>query len=334
VRIDPLLEGLKDRLYTETYTVGVNVGGLTEEWVSRLGLPAGIAVSAGSFDAHIGALGGGVKQGMLSKIMGTSTCDMLVVPPEVLGTKLIPGICGQVDGSIIPGMLGLEAGQSAYGDVYAWFRKLLSWPLESLLPETSLLDQETVQKLKDEIEDKILAKLGEEASQISVEETGLIALDWLNGRRTPFADQALKGALIGLTLGTSAAKIFKALVEATAFGAKAINEQFNKYGVEIQEVIATGGITHKSDFVMQVNADVLNMPIKVAASEQACALGAAMCAAVAAGVYPSIPEAQENMESGFSKIYRPAPDNAAKYEKLYKSYRKIGEVLEEHLKGL
>ena len=233
-----------------------------------------------------------------------------------------------------PGMIGLEAGQSAYGDVYAWFKNLLLWPLESLLPETSLVDEATAAKLQNEIADKILVKLAAEASQIPIEETGLIALDWLNGRRSPFADQTLKGAILGLTLGTSAAKIFRALVEATAFGARAINDQFINSGVDIEEVIATGGIAQKSEFVMQVTADVLNMPIRVVTSEQAVALGAGMFGAVAAGVYKSISEAQEKMGSGFSTTYTPNPENAAKYEKLYEKYQLIGKILEEHLRKL
>lgn len=334
VKVDPLLKGLKERLYADTDTSDVNVGGLTQEWASRLGLKPGIAVAVGAFDAHMGAVGAEITTATLSKIMGTSTCDMLVAPHDVIGTNLVPGICGQVDGSIIPGMVGLEAGQSAYGDVYAWFKTLLSWPLETILPETSLVDRETAEKLRNEIEDKMLAKLSEQASHIAIEDTGLLALDWLNGRRTPFADQALKGAIIGLTLGTSAAKIFRALVEATAFGARAINEQFMQSGVEIKKVVATGGIARKSEFVMQVTADVLNMPIEVAESDQACALGAAMFGAVAAGVYGSVSEAQEKMGSGFSKTYTPNADNAAKYEELYKKYQQLGKTLEEQLRSM
>lgn len=334
VKIDPLLKGIKARLYAETFTSDVKAGELTAEWAARLGLPAGIAVAVGAFDAHMGAVGAGITGATLSKIMGTSTCDMMIAPPEVIGTKLVSGICGQVDGSIIPGMIGMEAGQSAYGDVYAWFKKVLSWPLETLLPQTAIVDKATAEKLRKEIEHKILDKLSEEAIQIPIEETGLLALDWLNGRRSPYADQTLKGAILGLTLGTSAPKIFRALVETTAFGARAINEQFEKYGVEIKQVIATGGIAKKSDFVMQVTADVLNIPIKVVTSEQAVALGAGMFAAVAAGVYADVHEAQQKMVSGFSQTYNPIPENAAQYDKLYQKYQEVGGILEEHLRNL
>lgn len=333
-RIDPLLAGLRERLYQETYTSDVKAGNLTAEWAERLGLKPGIAVAVGAFDAHMGAVGAEISEATLVKIMGTSTCDIMIAAPEVIGDKLIAGICGQVDGSVIPGYIGLEAGQSAYGDVYAWFRQLLCWPLEAILTETSLVSRELVSKLKAEIESKILTKLAAEAAQIQSGETTLIALDWLNGRRTPYADQTLKGAVAGLTLGTSAPKFYRALVKATAFGAKAIVEHFRDEGIAINQVIAIGGIAKKSDFVMQVTADVLNMPIKVARSEQACALGAGMFGAVAAGVYSSVSEAQTRMSSGFDKTYTPQPEAAQKYQKSYQRYQELGKILEEQLQTL
>ncbi|MDI3548543.1 MAG: L-ribulokinase [Halanaerobiales bacterium] len=330
VKLDPLLKGVKKNLYTETYTSDEKAGELSEEWAERLGLKPGIAIAVGAFDAHMGAVGGGIVEKALVKIMGTSTCDIIVAPDEVIGDKLIGGICGQVDGSVIPGTIGLEAGQSAYGDVYAWFKDLLSWPLDSILPEIEGIDPSVAKKIKD----KILIKLTEEASKLKIEETGLLALDWLNGRRTPYADQTLKGAIIGLTLGSTAPKIFRALVEATAFGAKAINEQFIKEGVEIDQVIALGGISQKNDFVMQITADILNKPIKVATSEQTCALGAAMFGAVAAGIYDTVKKAQEKMGSGFNKTYYPDKENAEKYQKLYEKYLLLGETLEDQLRNL
>lgn len=334
VRIDPLLKGLRKRLYTNTYTSDVKAGGLCDEWAQRLGLQPGTAVAVGALDAHFGAVGAGIKPGVLSKIMGTSTCDMLVTPPEVLENTLVPGICGQVDGSVVPGMIGLEAGQSAFGDVYAWFKDLLSWPLESLLADTTLLDVETAERVKREWKQKLLDHLAQAAAKISPDQSSILALDWLNGRRTPFADQALKGAILGLTLGTSAPMIFRALVEATAFGARSINEQFQASGIEIREVVATGGIAQKSPFVMQVTADVLNMPIKVVSSEQAAALGGAMFGAVVAGIYPDVAEAQAKMSSGFSTTYRPDAARAAHYDKLYHTYQEVGKALETYLQAL
>jgi len=331
-RLDPLLKGLRDRLYSDTYTSDGKAGELTEEWAQRLGLRPGIAVAVGSFDAHIGAVGGGISDGTLTKIMGTSTCDMIVAPKTGAGEKQVAGICGQVDGSIIPGMTGLEAGQSAFGDVYAWLVDLLYWPLQ--YAESAPRDPDQREKLKQEIKDKILQNLTEEAAKIPPGQSGLLALDWLNGRRTPDADQSLKGAIIGLTLGTDAPRVFRALVEATAYGSRAIVERFRKEGVAISQVAALGGIAKKAPFVMQVTADVMNMPIKVAASEQSCALGAAMFGAVAAGIYKSVGAAQDAMSSGYSETYSPDPANARVYDKLFEKYLKLGTTLEQQLRDI
>ncbi len=333
-KLDPLLTGLKDRLFTTTATSDVKAGELTVAWGERLGLKPGIAVAVGAFDAHMGAVGGGITEATLVKIMGTSTCDVMMAQPQVIGTKLVAGICGQVDGSVIPGLIGLEAGQSAYGDVYAWFRKLISWPLTSILPQTNLIDRATAAKLRDEISAAILNQLAVEAAQIDTAETKLIALDWLNGRRTPFADQTVKGAVVGLTLGATAPKLYRALVEATAFGAKAIVERFREAGVAIDRVIAIGGIAKKSDFVMQITADVLNMPIQVAQSEQACALGAGMFGAVAAGLFPTVAAAQASLHGGFNTTYVPRPEQVGKYQQYYELYQSLGQKLESYLQCL
>ncbi len=328
VILDPMLSGLKDRLYKETFTCDVAAGQLTPEWAEKLGLLTNVVIGVGAFDAHLGAVGAEIEPYYVSKVMGTSTCDMLIAPMDEVGDKLINGICGQVDGSIVPGMLGLEAGQSAFGDIYAWFKKVLEWPLQNILAETELVDTEIKQKLIDETSDKIIAKLSIEAEKIPIAESGIVALDWMNGRRTPDANQALKGAITGLNLGSDAPRIFRALVEATAFGSKAINDRFISEGVRIDGVIALGGVAIKSPLVMQIVADVLDMPIKVAHSEQACALGSAMAAAVAAGIYNELGEAQTKMGGGFEKTYQPIPENVEKYQMLYEEYQKLGEFIE------
>lgn len=329
VLLDPSLRGLRDRLYQETYTMDQKAGGLSQEWAERLGLRPGIAVAVGGFDAHMGAVGGGITKATLVKIMGTSTCDIMVASPEEVGGKLIRGICGQVDGSVLPGMIGLEAGQSAYGDVYAWFREILSWPLKALLKESTRLDEATRELVISEVREGIFPALTREAMELAVDENSLLALDWLNGRRTPDADQSLKGALAGLTLGTTPARIFRALVEATAFGARAIVDRFIAEGIAIEQVIAMGGIAKKNPFVMQVTADVLKMPIKVVRSEQACALGAAIFAAAAAGLYPSVYEAQARMASDFSETYFPNGEMAGVYDRLYEKYLLLGRFMED-----
>jgi L-ribulokinase len=329
-KLDPLLSGLRERLYSETYTCDTEVGNISADWANRLGLPSDVKIGVGTFDAHTGAVGGEIELYHLVKVMGTSTCDMIVAPPSEVGNKLIAGICGQVDGSIIPGMIGLEAGQSAFGDIYAWFGKLLMWPVNNLISEMTWLDEKSRKRIKEETADKMIAELSKQAESVPVEETSVIALDWMNGRRTPDANQSLKGAITGLSLGSDAPRIFRALVEATAFGSKMINERFMMEGIRIDKVIAIGGVAKKNPFVMQIVADVLNMPIKVASSEQTCALGSAMAASVVAGVYKDIPEAQKAMGGGFEKEYHPDPSRAKKYETLFKKYKDLGRLIEKN----
>ncbi|WP_199119590.1 ribulokinase [Pedobacter sp. ASV28] len=315
--LHPSLGELREHLYEETYTTDVVMGKLSAAWAKKLGLSEDVKVGIGAIDAHLGAVGTGIEAYSLVKVMGTSTCDMVVVPTEEFN-GLVNGICGQVDGSILPKMLGMEAGQSAFGDVYSWYKQILEFPLKELLAET--LSKEELKKASD----GLLPKLAEKAAQLPVTENDLIALDWINGRRTPDVDLTKKGAIMGLTLGTSAPHIFKTLVEATAFGSKAIMDRFIEQGVNIKQVIALGGISKKSAYVMQTLANILNVPIKVASSEQACALGSAMFAAVVGGVYDDIGAAQQAMSSGYDVAYLPQADKVLVYEKLYQRYLAFG----------
>jgi L-ribulokinase len=329
--LDPLLAGLRARLFRETYTCDICAGNLSEGWAKRLGLSAEVKVGAGAFDAHLGAVGGEITPYQLIKVMGTSTCDMLVAPMDEVGDKLVSGICGQVDGSIVPGMLGLEAGQSAFGDVYAWFGKLLMWPVNEIITGMHWLDQKSKERIMKETADRIIAELSRQAEALDDDETSLVALDWLNGRRTPYANQELKGAVTGLSLGSDAPRIFRSLVEATAFGSRMINDRFISEGLRIDGVIAVGGVAKKNPYVMQVVADVLNMPIRVARSEQTCALGSAMAASVVAGIHKDIPAAQKAMGGGIEKVYRPDSIRAKKYNDLYIRYKKLGSFVETSL---
>lgn len=331
VKLDPVLAGLRDRLFKETYTCDVAVGEISDEWAGRLGLHKGVKIGCGAFDAHLGAVGGEVKPFQLVKVMGTSTCDMAVAPLSTGKEKLVAGICGQVDGSIAPGMLGLEAGQSAFGDIYAWFGKLLLWPVNEVVSKMTWLDEASRKRIAEEASDKLIAELSAEAEKLTDDDTAVLAIDWMNGRRTPDANQELKGAIAGLSLGSDAPRIFKALVEATAFGSRMINDRFISEGVRIDGVIAIGGVAKKNPFVMQIVADVLNMNIKVAASDQTCALGSAMAASVVAGIHKDIPAAQIAMGRGFEKEYKPDPARAAKYQNLYKKYIKLGSFIEKEL---
>jgi len=263
--------------------------------------------------------------------MGTSTCDMIIVPEKEVEDKLVKGICGQVDGSIVPGMIGLEAGQSAFGDIYAWFSKVLMWPIEEIIGKYDWLDGNVRNKIREVTFDRMIEELSIAAEKISPEKSVIIAVDWMNGRRTPDANQGLKGAIAGLSLGSDAPGIFRALVEATAFGSRLINDRFIEEGVRIDGIIALGGVAKKSPFVMQIVADVLNMPIKVAKSEQTCALGSAMAASVVAGIHKDISSAQKAMGGGIEKEYHPDKGRAEIYNKLYEKYKKLGQFIEYEL---
>jgi L-ribulokinase len=329
--LDPLLEPFTERLFSKTYTSDQAAGTLTEAWAQKLGLSTDVVIGIGAFDAHMGAVGGQIEPYYLSKVMGTSTCDMLVAPVEEAKDILVRGICGQVNGSIIPGMIGMEAGQSAFGDAYAWFKQVLSWPLKNLLAQTTLVDDQLKERLLDEIESRIIPELSKQAAALPLEESDEIAIDWLNGRRTPDANQVLKGAFIGLDLGSDAAKIFRALVESTCFGAKKIVDRFIEQGIPVKGLIGMGGVAKKSPFIMQMMADVVNMPIKIHKSEQTCAIGAAMFAATAAGIYPRVEDAMEAMGQGFDAEYFPDQQRTALYQKRYQKYTKAGNFLENYL---
>jgi L-ribulokinase len=329
--IDPMLKGFRARLFDKTETADKPVGHLTPEWAQRLDLSTDVVVAGGAFDCHMGAVGAGVTPHTFVRVIGTSTCDVMVSSYQEIGDKLIKGICGQVDGSVIPGMVGLEAGQSGFGDIYAWFKRVLEFPLRNIIGKSALIDNETKAKLIDEAADQIIPALTAEAEKIPLSESTIIATDWMNGRRTPDANQLLKGSITGLTLASTAPRIFRALVEATAFGSKAIVDRFRNEGVRIDNVIGIGGIALKSPFVMQTLSDVLGMPIKVCRTDQACALGAAMFAATAAGVYATVQDAQQAMNSGFAKEYEPDMARNEAYKAIYDNYLKLGKFTEEKL---
>jgi L-ribulokinase len=328
--MDPLLDGFRAKLFDKTYTADKVAGNLCEAWANRLGLSTNVLIGIGAFDAHMGAVGGQIEPYYLSKVMGTSTCDMLVAPLAEMKGKLVKGICGQVNGSIIPGMMGLEAGQSAFGDIYAWFKSVLEWPVKNLLRYSSIIDATTVGKLQEEISDKLIMALSEQAATLPLDENTILAVDWMNGRRTPDANQLLKGAITNLSLGSDAPRIFYSLVEATCFGAKAIVNRFVEEGIPVKGLIGLGGVAKKSPFIMQMMADIMNLPIRIHKSEQTCALGAAMFAATAAGVYNNVEDAMQAMGSGFDTMYLPNKKRVTLYKKRYKKYIKLGAFVEKN----
>ncbi len=326
---DNLLTGFTQKLSQKAYASDTAAGTISAEWATRLGLPSDVVIGVGAFDCHMGAVGGQIEPYHLSKVMGTSTCDILVAPIEEVSNKLVKGICGQVPGSVIPGMLGLEAGQSAFGDAYAWLKNVLAWPITHILPQTQLIDPATLAALQDEIIGKTIAELSKAAAQIPLTDTNEIAIDWLNGRRTPDANQLLKGAFTGLSLGSDAPKMFRALVEATCFGAKTIVDRFISEGIDVKGIIALGGVAKKSPFIMQMMADILQMPIRVHKSEQTCALGAAMFAATVAGIYTNVNEAMLAMGQGFDATYLPDTAKATFYATRYQQYLSLGNFIEQ-----
>ncbi|QXV65102.1 ribulokinase [Mucilaginibacter sp. 21P] len=325
--LDPLLAGFTGRLFKDTYTSDVAAGTISQEWAERLGLPADVKIGVGAFDAHMGAVGGQIEPYHLSKVMGTSTCDILVAPANEIEGNLVKGICGQVNGSVIPGMVGLEAGQSAFGDTYAWFKNLLSWPLNNLLDQTKLITREVADALKAEMLDKIIPELSKQAAALPIDEVNELAIDWFNGRRTPDANQLLSGAITGLGLGSDAPRVFRALVEATCFGAKSIVDRFIREGIPVKGIIGIGGVAKKSEFVMQTMADVLGMPIRIHQHKHTCALGAAMFAAVVAGVYETVEQAMDAMGGGFDVSYEPNQANHEVYNQRYQQYRALGDFI-------
>lgn len=326
--LDNLLDGFTSRLFNKTYTSDKAAGNLSREWAERLGLSTDVIIGVGAFDAHMGAVGGQIEPYHLSKVMGTSTCDMLVASMNEVKGKLVKGICGQVPGSVIPGMMGMEAGQSAFGDIYAWFRNLFTSSFKNIIKDSKVIDAAVVDLLLKEMNEKLIAQFSAEASKISLNDNDELAVDWLNGRRTPDANQELEAAIINLSLGTDAPHIFKALAEATCFGARAIVERFNDEGIPVKGLIGLGGVARKSSYIMQMMADAMNMPIRIHKSEQTCASGAAMFAATAAGIYNKVEDAMRAMGQGFDADYQPNKKNIDLYNKRYERYKALGKFIE------
>ncbi len=327
--LDPLLDGFTSRLFNKAYTSSECTGNLSSEWAERLGLSTDVVIGVGAFDAHMGAVGGQIEPYYLSKVMGTSTCDILVVPEDDVKDILVKGICGQVPGSVIPGMMGMEAGQSAFGDAYAWFRNLLMWPFKQMLNQSDIIDADKIKALIDESENKLIAELSKYAEQLGINEDDELAVDWFNGRRTPDANQMLEGGFYGLSLGSNAPRMFKAVVESTCFGAKAIVERFIEEKIPVKGLIGMGGVAKKSPFIMQMMADIMQMPIRIHKSEQTCAAGAAMFAATAAGLYNKVEDAMQAMGRGFETTFYPDASKAEVYQKRYERYKKFGHAIEE-----
>ncbi|HNZ37366.1 MAG TPA: FGGY-family carbohydrate kinase, partial [Candidatus Marinimicrobia bacterium] len=306
-KLSPEIAAMRERLYQKAYSAEEKIGNLSPEWAEKLGLTTEVTVAVGAFDAHMGAVGAGISTGILVKILGTSTCDIMVWPnSEKLND--IPGVCGIVDGSVLKGYFGIEAGQSAVGDIFLWF-------VNNLVPDS--FGKTQVEKFEN---------LAKAAGGLKPGESGLLALDWNNGNRTILVDVRLTGLLVGQTLHTQAHEIYRALIEATAYGALAIIDRIESYGVPVREIVNCGGLVVKNPLLMQIYADVTGRPMKVSTSEQTPALGAAIFAALAGGKahggYDNITEAQRAMTST-GKEYLPDNRNHQTYKELYTLYKQM-----------
>jgi L-ribulokinase len=327
-QLHPYLGRLRANLYEETYTSDCAAGTLSSMWAKRLGLSTSTVIGVGTFDAHAGAVGARIEEKSLVRVMGTSTCDIIVSSNNRYKNTTVKGICGQVEGSVIPGMIGLEAGLSAFGDVLAWFKSVLEWPLIEIVLQSKTLDEDQKKVLKEEFDTQLINQITKAAASISLEETIPLALDWINGRRTPDANQNLKGAIANLNLGTTAPHLFLSLIHSICFGSKAIVDRFKEEGVEIEQIVGIGGVAKKSTFIMQTLADTLNMPVRVAESEQTSALGAGIYAALAAGLFSTYNEATQVLGSQYIAEYHPNPIKVEKMKVLMNKYTELGISIE------
>ena len=328
-QLDPVLIPILEHLPNDNYSCEKSIGTLTAEWAEKLGLKEGVIIGAGNVDSHSGGVGGGITYGTMVMNLGTSACFMSVMPKEEMGNTIVEGIFGQVDGSILSNMVGFESGLSSFGDDFAWFKNLMSWPVKAIVGKDTSIDETTKQRLIEAAEDNILREAAKEAEKLNITIDTPLATDWFNGRRAPYTNNTLTAAVTGLNLSTTAAEIYYAIAEATAFATKSCIDHNAKYGVITNKLIGIGGIAQKSPFVVQLLSDAVNMPIEVSDCKQAGTLGSVIHATVAAGLYPSVAEAQKVLCKPASQRYQPDPQRHALLERRYERYKALGMFTED-----
>ncbi len=326
-KLDPYLALIAERYQSKPKPAGTCLGTITREWAEKLGVPEDTVIGGGSFDAHAGAVGAGISPGTMVKVVGTSTVDMLIEKAEKLEGKYLRAYCGLAEDSIVPGYVGIEAGQAAFGDVYAWFSSLLLWPVHEMLPGCHEIDEQTREKIIEDMSKRIIREIEQKAMALA-DDTDIVALDWFNGRRYPHLNENVKAAISGLNLGSTAPEIYRALVEATVFGSRRVFDSFIQNGINIERLIMVGGIAKKSPYVMQMMADVLQRPVMVSTEDQVPTLGAAIYAAVAAGFYPDVPSAQKALCEPYRANYFPNKEKSERYNEKYMRYLSLGNYVE------
>ncbi len=326
-KIDPYLGIIHDRYSQKPKVAGEKIGSLCPEWAQKLQLPETVSIAVGTFDAHAGAVGVGISEHTLVKVVGTSTVDMLIVSRTDAEGKNLNNFCGMAEDSIIPGYWGCESGQSAFGDTYDWYKRIIMWPLETMDIPEEIIPKKERKRLRNYL-DKILIR-SLEKYVTEDESSEVTALDWLNGRRYPYLNETVKGAMVGISLGTTAPDIYQALAKATIFGSKQIYDSLVEAGIQISRVVCVGGVASKSKYIMQMMADVLGIPIMVSSETQSCARGACIFAAVGAGVYPSIQDAQKDLCASYQPDFFPREEMHNKYMKEYRKYINLGKYIEK-----
>lgn len=329
-RLDPYLTLMARRYGAGPQHADSPAGTIGKEWASRLGINEQVIISGSSFDAHAGAVGAGIKPHTLVKVVGTSTVDMMIERPERLENKSMKQICGMAEHSIVPGYVGIEAGQAAFGDIFAWFKSLLLWPLEQMLQQTDAVSDNQKMQLQEQCSEQLLYRLEAAAKEIPLQQANPItALDWFNGRRYPVLNESVKGTIAGLNLGSSAPAIYQALIMSAIFGAKRIFDSFIEHELRIDRIVVIGGIAKKSSYIMQMMSDVLGRPIMICKEDQVCAKGAAIYAAVAAGLFSDIEEAQLIYCEAYEADYYPDSNNQQDYAVKYQQYIDLAQHIEQ-----